>query len=305
MANEQTYTGMGGNLRAAEIFNRLIHEDLTDRTDLRSTSVLLGDLGGSGSDTLVTPRVAFDDAMAAANVDEVTEADNTALGNGAISLSIAQQILAREVSDKLAITGAPGNLDLQILAADIVRAYVLRFTDLVCATFTTFTAIVSSTGVNMDMDDFYAAMDTLEQAVVPGPWSMVLFTVQWTDLRTALRGEGLNPYLPAGSEHALGMHDPGYKGLINGVQVFASDSVGSDGPDSNAAMYGPGGLVHAIASPNQAMAGSISAPVPAGSPLYAEFVRDGDPGLSQVVGHAFLAVGIGENARGVEIKTDR
>lgn len=53
------------------------------------------------------------------------------------------------------------------------------------------------------------------------------------------------------------------------------------------------------------MPGAIQANVPAGSPVYAEWLRSGDPGLSAVVGHAFCAVGIGEDARGVEILTDR
>ncbi len=116
MANEITYTGSGANLRAAEVFNRLIFETLVDKTSLRSICQKLGDLGGSGSDTLVTGTVAFDDAMAAANTDEVTAADNTALGNGAISLSVAQQILAYGLSDKFLITGSDGQVDLQLLA---------------------------------------------------------------------------------------------------------------------------------------------------------------------------------------------
>jgi hypothetical protein len=305
MANEVTYTGSGGNLRAAEIFNRFIHEDLVDRTDLRSLAVRLGDLGGSGSDTLVTPRIAWDDAMAAANTDETTAAGNTALGNSAISLSVAQQIISYELSDKMLITGSAGHLDLEMIARKIVDAYILRFTDQVCALFTSFTAIVSSTGVDMDVDDFYDAIFALEQAVVPGPFDCVLYTVQYTDLQSSIRGEGGAAQWMPGTQNQLLAKSPGYKGEFMGVRVWATDSVGTDGPDSNGAMYGEGAVVYAEASPRAAMPGAIQASVPAGSPVYAEFVRTGDPGLSAIVGHAFNAVGIGENARGVEIKTDR
>lgn len=304
MANEVTYTGSGANMRAAEIFNRLIHEDLVDRTDLRSTCTKLGDLGGSGSDTLVTPRIAFDDPMAAANTDETTIIDNTAIGNAAITLSVAQQILAYEFSDKMSITGAEGNLDLETMASKLVDAYVLRFTDQACALFTSFTAIVSSTGVNMDMDDWFAAVFALEQAVVPGPITCVLFTVQYTDLVSSLRGEGVMQVTPP-AQAQLNFQDPGFKGQLNGVNLFASDSVTSDGPDSNGAMYGAGAIAYVEASPRKVMPGAIAASVPSGSPVYAEFARTADPGLSQVVGHAFNALGVGENARGVEIKTDR
>ena len=305
MANETTYTGSGANLRAAEIFNRLIWEDLVDKTDLRSMAVKLGDLGGSGSDTLVTPRIAWDDSMSAANANETTAIDNTALGNNAISLSIAQQIISYALSDKMMITGSAGNLSLEEIARHVVDAYILRFTDQICALFTSFTAIVSSTGVNMDVDDFYDAIFALEQAVVPGPFDCVLYTVQYTDLQASIRGEGGAAQWMPGTQNQLLAKSPGFKGEFMGVRVWASDSVATDGPDSNGAMYGRGGIVYAEASPRGAMPGAIQAGVPAGSPVYAEFVRTGDPGLSKIVGHAFNAVSIGENARGVEIKTDR
>ena len=307
MADEITYTGYGANLRAAEIFNRLIHEDLVDKTSLRDLLPKLGDLGGSGSDTLVTPRVAFDDAMAAANTDEVTAAANTALGNNAISLSVAQQIIQFESSNKFAVTGAPGHLQLEVLAGRLVDAYLLRFTDQVCALFPSFTAAVSDTGVDMTTDHFYDAIFALEQAVVPGPFVSVLYTVQYTDLQNSIRGEG-GPaqYLGATQNQTLAK-SPGYKGQFAGVEIFASDSVTAvnAGADSSGAMFGAGALVYAEASPSQAMPGAVPVPVPAGSPVYAEFDRTANPGLSAVVGHAFNAVGIGENARGVEIITDR
>ena len=305
MANEITYTGSGANLRAAEVFNRLIWETLRDRTSLRSTLVKLGDLGGSGSDTLVTPTVAFDDAMGAANVNETAAVDNTTLGNGAISLSVAQQIISYELSDKMMITGSAGNLSLELLATKLADAYEMRLTDQVAALFASISSIVGTTGVDFDVDDWYDAMFTLEQAVVPGPWSAVLYTVQYTDLQSSLRGEGgAVQFMPATADQ-LQMKGPGYKGNLLGVDVWASDSVTTGGPDSHGAMYGLGAFALAEASPRQAMPGAISASVPAGSPVYAEFVRTGDPGLSAIVGHAFNAVGLAEDARAVEIRTDR
>lgn len=305
MANEVTYTGYGANLRAAEIFNRLIHEDLVDSTSLRDIIPKLGDLGGSGSDTLVTPRVAWDDPMAAANTDEVTAAGNTALGNNAISLSVAQQIIQYQASDKFQVTGAPGNLDLEMLAGKIVAAYLLRFTDQVCGNFGSLSATVSNTGVDLSTDEFYSAIYTLEQAVVPGPYVAVLYTVQYTDLQNSIRGEGgAIQYQPATAEQLMAKN-PGYKGSWLGVDIIASDSVAASGGDSVGAMFGAGAIVCVEASPRSAMPGAIAAATPAGSPVYAEFSRTANPGLTAVVGHAFNAVGIGENARGVGIITDR
>lgn len=305
MANEVTYTGSGANLRAAEIFNRMIWEDLVDRTDLRSTCIRLGDLGGSGSDTLVTGRVAFDDAMSAANADETTAVANEALGNASITLAIAQQIISYELSDKFLITGGGGMLDLAALAAKLVDAYVLRFTDQVCALFPSFTAIVSNTGVDLSTDEFYSAIYTLEQAVVPGPFVCCLYTVQWTDLQSSLRGEGGPAQYLSSTQSGIQIQQPGAKGDVFGVFVIASDSVTAVGGDSSAAMWGAGGIVYAEASPRSVMPGSIAASVPSGSPVYAEVSRTANPGLSAVVGHAFNALGIGEDARGVELLTDR
>lgn len=303
MANEITYTGSGANTRAAEVFNRLIWETIVDRTDLRSRCTFMGDLGGSGSDTLVTGTIAWDDAMAAANVDEVTAAGNTALGNGAISLVVAQQIISYSMSDKESITGADGQLSLEMIAGRVADSYILRATDLICALFTSFSAIVSDTGVNMTTDHFYSAIYTLEQASVQGPFTCVLYTVQYTDLQDSIRGEGGPAQFIQNTQDQLVVKAPGYKGMFAGVDIIACDSVGTDGPDSNGAMWGAGAIGYVEASARRSMPGAIAAA--SGSPVYAEYVRQGDPGLSSVVAHAFCGYGINENARGVEIKTDR
>lgn len=307
MANEVTYTGSGGNLRAVEVFNRLIWETLVDQTDLRAVCMRLGDLGGSGSDTLVTPTVAWDDAMAAANTDETTAAGNTALGNGAITVSVAQQIISYETSDKFQITGGPGNLDLELIATKIAMAYVLRFTDMIAALFPSITAIVTDTGVDMTTDHFYSALFALEQAVVPGPFDCVLYTTQYTDLQSSIRGEGGPAQYTTSAQNQLFAKSPGFKSEFMGVRIWASDSVGTvnGGADSSGCMFGMGAFVYAEASPSRAMPGALSVPVPTGSPIYAEFDRTADPGLSAVVGHGFVGVSVGENARGVEIVTDR
>jgi hypothetical protein len=44
---------------------------------------------------------------------------------------------------------------------------------------------------------------------------------------------------------------------------------------------------------------------PAQSPVYAEFDRVADPGLSKIVAHAFVGVGISQDEKGVSITTDR
>tara|TARA_R110002012_G_scaffold23910_8_gene80796 strand:- start:3001 stop:3828 length:828 start_codon:yes stop_codon:yes gene_type:complete len=273
-----------------------------DPTSLRAVATNLGDIGGSGSATLTTGTVDFDLAMAAANADEVTAADNTAVTVGSVSLTVAHQIISFGMSDLHSIVGAPGQLDLQALAAKMAQAYELRFTDLVCAATDTITANVGTSGADMTVDDFYAATATLQQALVGGPWTAVLAPVQVTDLRTSLRSEGGAMQFMPGTAEQLALKGPGYQGNLLGVDIFSSDSITTSGGNRIGAMFGPGCVAYVEASARAAMPGSIAAP--SQSPVYAEFVRAGDPGVSRVIGHAFCSVGLLENSRGVNITTD-
>ena len=304
---ENTYTGMGANLRAAEVYNSLIWEALVDKIDLRSLGVKLGDLGGSGSDTLETGTVTLPDAMAAANPDETTSATPTSVTNGSVTCSVAQQVISYKLSDKLMITGSNGQIDLPRLAVAAAEAYSLRGTDMICELFDNFTNTVGTTTVDMTTDEFFSAMFTLEQNSVPGPYACVLFPTQYTDLQSSLRSEGgAVQFLPATGEQ-LSLRGPGFKGNYLGVDIYTSDSIvtANGGADSAGAMFGLGAWGYAEASARGQMPGSIAAAVPAGSPVYAEISRDANPGLSAIVAHAFVGVVEIEDARGVSIITDR
>ena len=303
MANEITLTGSGASTRASEVYNRLIHELLMDPTDLRGVVRNLGDIGGSGSAVLTTGTVDYDLAMAAANTDEVTAADNTAVTVGAVSLTVAHQIISFGMSDLHSVTGAPGMLDLQALASKAAQAYGLRFTDLTMAAADTITANVGTSGADMTVDDWFSATATLQQAVCPGPYTAILAPVQVTDLQASLRSEGgAIQFLPATAAQ-LSLKGPGFQGSFMGVDIWQSDSVSTSGGNRVGAMFGDGCLGYVEASARGNMPGAISAGAP-GSPVYAEFVRAGDPGISRVVAHAFVACGLLETARGVNITTD-
>jgi hypothetical protein len=282
MANEITYAGAGGDLRAAEILNSSIWDLLFDRTDLRQICLKVADLGASGSAVSKTSQVNFGTAMAAANADEVTASGNTSLPDSSLSLTVAQQIISYELSDLMQVTGGAGNLGMEQLARAVADAYIVRFTGLACTAGAGFTASVNNP-----------------------PFSAVLFPTQWTDLQESLRSEGgAVQFMPATAE-ALQIHGQGYKGRFLGIDFYTSDLVPDDngGADSAGFMMAGGGLAYVEASARGIMPGATMAP--AQSPVYAEFDRVADPGLSRIVAHAFVGVGIGEDARGVAIITDR
>ena len=307
MANEVIY-GVGGtrtNLRAQEVFNALLWETLVDRTDLRATMIRLGDVGGSGSDTLTTPTVDFSTPMAAAAANEVDAAGNSALSSSSVSLAVAHQILAYGLTDKFMITAGQGNLAMQQLAASMAEAYVLRVTDLVCTAAESFTSDVTA-ATTMDVDAFMSGIAQLEQSSVPGPYSCVLHNKQWTQLQSKLRAESSSTiaFAPATYEQ-IAARAPGYQGQLLGVDLYSCDSVSATASHYNGSIFGLGALAYVEASPRQAMPGSVAALVtPAGSPVYAEFDRQGDPGISRVIGHAFCQVGILEDARGAGLLSD-
>jgi hypothetical protein len=279
-------------------------EALMDPTSLRAVATNLGDIGGSGSATLTTGTIDYDVAFGAANADEVTAADNSALTTSSMSLTVAHQILSFGLSDLHSVVSAPGQLDIPALAAKMAQSYELRVTDMICTEADSISSSVGVSGADMTVDDFFSATATLQQALVTGPWYAVLAPIQMTDLRTSLRSEGgALQFQPATAEQ-LAIHGPGFQGMLLGVAIYSADSVTSAGGNRGGFMAGPGCIVYAEASASGAMPGSVAAAIPSGSPVYAEFVRAGDPGISRIVGHAFVATGLLENARGVRIVTD-
>jgi hypothetical protein len=307
MANEITYTGAGGNLRAAEILNAIVWENLRDMSDLRSLCVNLGDLGGSGSAKLETPTVTLNNAMAAANANETTAAANTALTSGAFSMTIAGQIIAYEISDLFAITKGPGGFGMEMLASAVADSYILRFTDMVCEAAVTLTNGVGSTGVDLTVDDIYSAQFNLTRSLVSNEKSCVLYPTQLTDFQDSLRSEGGAVQWVDATAAMLEAKGVGFVGRWNGVDFYSSDSVNSiaAGADSCGFMFGYGAFGYAEGSPSAALPGAMAAVVPAGSPVYAEFDRTANPGLSAIIGHAYVGVGVSEDDRGCRIITDR
>ena len=302
MANEITYTGSGASTRQQEVYGRLLHELLMDPTDLRSTVTNLGDIGGSGSSTLTVGTVDYDLAMAVqSGGDETTANDNTAVTVGAVSISVAHNLISFGMSDLHSVTGAPGMLDLQALAAKGAQAYALRFTDLVMATADTITANVGTSGADMTVDDFFSATAQLQGSLAVGPFTAVLAPVQVTDLQASLRSEGgAISFLPATAAQ-LAIKGSGYQGQFMGVDIWQSDSCTTSGGNRIGAMWGEGCIGFCEASARGSMPGAIAAGPT--SPVYAEFVRTGDPGISRVIHHAFIGCGLLETARGVNITT--
>lgn len=303
MANEIIYDST--NLRAAEVLNSMVWDLLYDGTDLRSICFKVADLGGSGSSTSKTAQVNLGTGMTAANADEVSATGNSALPVDNLSLSVAGQIIAYEMSDLSILTQSAGGVGMDTLARAVAESYIVCFTGLACTAGSGFSNTVGTTTVDLTMDDFYAAIFQLEATSNNVPFSCVLFPTQWTDLQESLRSEGgAVQFMPATAE-ALRAKGQGYKGNFLGVDIWTSDQVptANAGEDSGGFMMSGGGIAYVEASARGILPGAVMAP--SQSPVYVEFERVSDPGLSRIIGHAYVGVGISEDDKGVAIVTDR
>ena len=305
MANEVTYTGLG-NLFIAAALNQKLHETLVDRTGLLSTCTNWGDINGAGSIAYKVSTAAFDDAMAAANTDEVTAVANTALGTGTVTITVARQALTRTVSDVYELIGGP-RPGIDRLAADMADAAVLRQTDMIAALYGSLSSSVGTSGVALTVDEIFDAQYTLIQARVPGRFNCVLSAIQHTHFLDSLRGEqGAVQFMPA-TGAMLSSTGPGMKGSWLDIDFWDADSITTNGANDEGAMYGEGCFGYAGAVPSELVAragsGSFASVTVEGSPIFVEFERYAKEANTTVVGNLFFGVSEIEDARGVLIST--
>lgn len=306
MANEITYTGHG-NLFIAAALNAMLWENLVDKTDLRPLLVNLGLVNGTGSTASKTPSATFDDAMAAANTDEVTAASNTDLDVSSFTCTVARQVLARVVTSIYNLVGGP-RPSIGRFAADMANAAVLRFTDMVAALFTNLSVSKGGTTDN-DVDRVSDAQYALIQARAGGRYTAVLAPIALTDFLDSLRGEGGSAEFAQETATMLGMPTDnmgfGKWGSWRNMDFWSCDSCPTSGSDRHSALLAPGVFGYKDGVPEDEVAhaapGSYLTVIPNGSPLFVEFERHAKEGYTDVVGNMYTGVVENEDARGVRI----
>jgi hypothetical protein len=306
VANEVYFTGLSGNARLAAILNQFVVTKLTDTASLvnHPSITQLRSMNGSGSTVVQVPVVSWG-ADAMTSVAESSAVINTALTTTNVNVTIARQALRRQISDLAMLTSAGIALDvtLENIAADMVLAYNKRVTTMIAGLSTTFSSSVGSTGVDLTVANFYAAMFVLQLNSADGIFTAILHPQQINDLVTSLRAEtGPGQYL-ATSQDQVTAKGPGYRGNLFGVDIFASANVPSvsSNADYHGMMIAPGaiGVATATAAP------MVGAPtLPSQSPIVVELERDSSSGSTIVVGSAFVGVGELDDLRGVGILSD-
>lgn len=307
MANEVYYSGLSGNARAAAVLSQLIAVKLADRASLVNDPAIIqfNGMNGRGSTVLQVPVISWGaDAMSA--VAENASASNVALTTTNVNITISRQAIQRTVSDlaQLTATGVPFDVTLDALAADSIAAYEKRCTTMLTALSTGFSTSVGSTGVDLSVSTFYAAMFALQlQANDMSEAVFVCHNQQWNDLMSSLRSEtGPGQYLPS-AQSGVEAKAAGSKGTLFGVRCFTSNTCPAinTNADYSGMMFTRGaiGMATATAAP---IVGSTTI-IPQ-SPIVVEFERSASASTSTLVATAYVGVAELDDARGVQVVSD-
>jgi hypothetical protein len=167
-----------------------------------------------------------------------------------------------------------------------------------------FSTSVGSTGVDLTVANFYAAIFQLQLNSADGMFTAILHPQQINDLISSLRSEtGPGQYL-ATSQDQVQAKGPGFRGNLFGVDVFSSANginTANAGADRLGMMIAPGAIGVATATAAPILGGATIA---SQSPILVELERDASSGSTIIVGSAFVGVAELDDLRGVGILSD-
>lgn len=307
MAGELTYAS--SSIMLAQALYDELGLLLADRASLLGHPAIMdvSDLAGRGSATIMLPLVGLDGYDEMADVGAETDsAANTAVTDASPTLTLARRALAREVSDLHQLVDASG-LNIERLAQDMLGAYLMHGTTLICSVLPDFTASQGTSGVNMSYADFEDAVHTCERANVPGPLMAVLAEVQVPDLQKSIGLLGGAVQYKQATQEMLDAKGQGYIGRLLNVDLFKSSKcpTANSGADRVGAVFGRGAIAYGAGNPRRiSQFGGQIVFGPGQTPIMVEFDRDAKGGMTDIVGSAFNGVTLMQDAMGCKIVTD-
>jgi hypothetical protein len=213
------------------------------------------------------------------------------------------------MSDLASMTGFGGaDIDPFRIAQSIAGSYEARFAELTGLAAASFTTTAGANTTTLSVDDFFDAIFALEQADsgsgAPGPYACVLDPKALTELQDSLRNETGNAISRMQSSmDMLQAKGENFAGNLFGVDVYRSKYVkenGSAGYDNYMISPMALGYVDGIPAGVQGSADLMSM-----GKVVVEFDRRPMSASTFIVGHAYLGLGIIEDARGVKLLSKR
>ena len=243
MADELRIGGApGSDIIVAEVVRRGALLLLADRASLRNHPALVnlsGPMPGAATEQINILGLDGYDLMSA--VSELSAVANTALTDAQATVTPAMYRLQREITDQMAIHDPTGVINPVRLATSMIGAAMMTLTDLIAQEGDGFTQTGSS-GVNFSHDTWIATKAALTQALVPGPYLMVMKPKSFTDWSTDLESRGgLTQWQPAAAQMQR-LRGTGFAGNYDGVDVFISNKVQAISTDDANYMFGRGAL---------------------------------------------------------------
>jgi len=306
--------GLVGTLRLAAMISQEINLLLKDNANLRNTPLLSyqGSINGLGSDTVRVRLAGLDgyDSMAAAASEISDESSNTTdLTINSADLAAARQYIIYQMDDLAAMTGfGSADIDPFRIAQSIAGSYETRFAELTGVAAASFTTTAGLNTTTLSVDDFFNAIFELEQASsgsgAPGPYACVLHPKALTELQDSLRNETGNAVSRMQSSmDMLAAKGENFAGNLFGVDVYRSAHVNenaSSGYDNYMISPMALGYVDGIPAGVQGSSDLMSM-----GKVVVEFDRRPMSASTYIVGHAYLGIGIIEDARGVKLLSAR
>ena len=308
------FSNMENILRLSAMISQEINLLLKDNTNLRNTPLLSyqGSINSTGSDTVRVRLAGLDgyDSMSAATSEISDESANTtALTINSADLVAARQYIIYEMSDLSSMSGFGGSdVDPFRIAQSIAGSYETRFAELTGEAAALFGTTKGANTTTLSVDDFFDAIFELEQAAsgagAPGPYACVLAPKALTELQDSLRNETGNAVSRMQSSmDMLQAKGENFAGNLFGVDVYRSAHVkenASSGFDNYMISPMALGFVDGIPSGVQGSADLMSM-----GKVVVEFDRRPMSASTFIVGHAYLGIGIIEDARGVKLLSAR
>lgn len=296
------------DLRMAAVIQAQVLMQMADTSSLRNEITFVGDVNGSGSDSIRVRYADYGAKTPMAAAADGTDTGASSMDGSVATVTIGRSFLRYDLTDLLVMTSLGRDLDPFVIAEGLAASATARINQIICTTFTNATNSVGTSGVDMSVDDFMNALYQLELTDNPDPsqWLAVLHNRQLADLQASLRAENNNflAFSPA-TEVVSSAKAPGLVGSLLGVRIFKSSFVQPDAGNLNyeGMMFSPRGVGYGIGSVPPITGGSEMRP--AGAPVTVAFQRDESAGITEVCAHLYCGASILEDSRCVKIVTDK
>ena len=291
-----TTTSLLNGGMVSEVLSGMVTEALYDPTSLRAVAMQVP--SGLGS---TTSEVTIDAAPGAFSAPgEAVAVGISTYTTAEFELVLAKYSRAYQITDLVGAAGSP--IDLQRIVANLVQGLDLTLTDQFCSLFSTFTTQTGNNANALDVDDIFDASFALNLANNSGPFTAVLSPKQMNEFMDDLRTQTNLMAYNSPSQEQLVAKGPGYHGSWNGIDLYQSDSCVTAAGVKHGAMFSQGCLAYQLGNV-AAMQGHIpSANLMVNTPeLVVELDRSALAGMSSAVAHAYLAVAVANDSRGVDI----